>query len=63
MNAVIEATATIENIVDLEDDQQHPEPIRVIRKVNGVYRWLDILPSELSDDECRAIYVAAFNIY
>jgi hypothetical protein len=62
MNAVIEATATIE-VVDLEDDQQHPERIRVIRKVNGVYRWLDILPSELSDDECRAIYVAAFNIY
>lgn len=60
MTPTIEATI---EVVNLEAETQAPEPIRTIRKVNGVYRWVDVLPSELTPDECRAIYVAAFGIY
>lgn len=42
---------------------QQPQPqeqrIRIIRN----NEWAYVLPSELTDDERRAIFVAAFNIY
>lgn len=55
----IETTMPIE-VVNLESETEHPEPIRVIR--NGQWVVLQNV-AELSDAECRAIYVAAFNIY
>lgn len=39
--------------------QPQEERIRIIRN----NRWAYVLPSELTDDERRAIFVAAFNIY
>lgn len=44
-----------------QQSTQHPQekPIKIIR--NNQWAW--VLPSELTDDERRAIYVAAANIY
>lgn len=56
MNAM--KVATIEP--EIKTDER-PEPIRIIRKVKGVHEWVDVLPSDLTDAECRAIYVAAFS--
>lgn len=39
--------------------QPQEEKIRIIRKGE----WAYVLPSELTDDEKRAIFVAAFQIY
>lgn len=43
--------------------QQQPQPreekLRIIRN----NRWTYVRPSELTDDERRAIFVAAFQIY
>lgn len=49
---------------DEQTETQAPEPIRVIRKIEGRYEWV-ILKSEaeLTADECRAVYCAAFGIY
>lgn len=46
------------------DEQQQPEPIRIIRKLNGRHQWV-ILASEaeLTADERRQQYVQAFSIY
>jgi hypothetical protein len=56
MNTTIEATQT--------NETQAPEPIRVIRKVNGRYQWVTLNSvDELTEDECRQIYCAAFGIY
>lgn len=48
----------------LQQPTQQPQPqkeqrIRIIRN----NEWTYVLPSELTDDERRAIFVAAFNIY
>lgn len=49
---------------DEQTETQAPEPIRVIRKIEGRHQWV-ILKSEaeLTADECRSIYCAAFSIY
>lgn len=39
--------------------QPAEKPIRIIRN----NRWAYVLPSELTDDERRVIFVAAFQIY
>lgn len=57
---MIAQTTIVENVVPVVETEQ-PEPIRIIRKVNGVHEWVDVLPSDLTDAECRAIYVAAFS--
>jgi len=57
----IAQTATLEVV---EEQEQAPMPIRVIRKVNGPYQWV-ILASEaeMTEGERRAAFVAMFNIY
>lgn len=61
MNLTLVATHTNN---DEQPETQTPEPIRVIRKIEGRHQWV-ILKSEaeLTADECRAIYTAAFGIY
>jgi hypothetical protein len=54
MTLVLEATTTTETTGSPET--QVPTPIRIIR--NG--QWVEVLPSELTEAECRAIYAAAF---
>lgn len=54
MNATLTVVKT-----DDRPEQSQPQPIRIIR--NG--QWAELLPSQLTDDEARAIYVAAFQIY
>ena len=51
--------AQLETVIDI-DTEDHPEPIRVIR--NG--QWVTLSSeAEMTEDECRAAYVAIFNIY
>ena len=40
-------------------EQPQEEKLRIIRN----NEWTYVLPSELTDDERRAIFVTAFNIY
>ena len=47
------------NVIDI-DTEEHPEPIRIIR--NG--QWVTLSSeAEMTEDECRAAYVAMFQIY
>lgn len=59
MNAT--QTATIE-VID-QDEQQLPMPIRIIRKVNGRYQFVEVQEAELTQDERREVYCSMFNIY
>lgn len=45
----------------LSTTQEQTEPIRVIRKINGKYQWVDLASeAELTESEKRAMYVAMF---
>lgn len=57
MNTTIQAT------VQSEQDQQ-PEPIRLIRKIGGTYHWVTLTSeAEMTEDERRERYCHAFGIY
>lgn len=51
--------ATRTSVPQQTTQQPQEQKIRIIRN----NEWAYVLPSELTDDERRAIFVAAFNIY
>lgn len=50
-----------QNTATVTTTAEQAEPIRVIRKINGKYQWVFLnSEAELTNDERRAIFVAAF---
>ena len=56
-------TATIEATAIETEETQAPMPIRIIRKVNGRYQFVEVQEAELTQDERREVYCSMFNIY
>ena len=54
-------TATLEVV---EEQDQAPMPIRVIRKLNGVHQWVELTSeAEMTEAERHEQYCSVFGIY